>query len=133
MSALTWKEGDTPVVGEFLELRQACELGRLNAGAVAKGLSGSLHCVTVKSGARLVAMGRIVGDGGMAVTLVDLMVAPDMRGQGVGREVMERLVAWCRNELPRSCQVTAIPVPGSFSLYKHVGFEIRGGMGLVLP
>ena len=133
MSALSWKEGDTPIVGEFLELRQSCGLSRLNAGAAAKGLSGSLHCVTAKSGVRLVAMGRIVGDGGMAATLVDLMVEPEMRGQGAGREVIERLIAWCREELPRSCHISAIPDPGSYSLYKGAGFEIRGGMKLILP
>lgn len=133
MSALTWKEGDTPIVGEFLELRQSCELERLNAGAAAKGLAGSLHCVTAKSGVRLVAMGRIVGDGGMAAMLVDLMVEPNMRGQGVGREVVDRLVSWCREELPRSCRISAIPVPGSYSLYKGAGFEIRGGMAFTLP
>lgn len=133
MSALVWKQGDTPIVGEYLELRQSCELGRHNAGSAAKGLSGSLYCVTAKAGARLVAMGRIVGDGGLAVTLVDLMVAPDMRGQGVGSEVVERLMSWCREELPRSCQITAIPQPGSYSVYKGAGFEIRGGMALILP
>ena len=133
MTELSWKAGDTPIVGEFLELHQACGLGRRNAAAAAKGLSGSLYCVTAKSGVRLVAMGRIVGDGGMAATLVDLLVAPDMRGQGIGRELVERLVAWCHEELPRSCVITAIPQPGSYSVYKSAGFEIAGGMALTLP
>jgi GNAT superfamily N-acetyltransferase len=39
-------------------------------------------------------MGRIVGDGAMNFDIVDVAVDPAHQGKGLGRLVMEKLVAW---------------------------------------
>ncbi|SPJ24824.1 GNAT family N-acetyltransferase [Palleronia abyssalis] len=132
-SALTWKEGDPPIVGEYLELREAAGYGRASAGSVAKALSGSIHCVTAKDGARLIAIGRVVGDWGLRASIVDLTVHPDFNLDVVGKEALDRLLHWCDETLPRSCAVELLPEPGRFSLYRSAGFEITTGMRLIRP
>ncbi|QFU07470.1 Acetyltransferase (GNAT) family protein [Rhodobacteraceae bacterium THAF1] len=126
--SLSWKDGDIPIVGEYLELREAAGLPRATPAAAAKGLSGGLHCVTARDGARLVGILRIVGDGGLTVSLTDLAVHPDWRGQGIGRGLMQRAMAWCDDALPRGCAIGVVARPGSFALYTEAGFETRTAM-----
>ena len=123
-----WKEGDTPIVGEFLELRRLAGLPSRSPHAAARGLSAGLHCVIVREGPRLIGMGRVVGDGGLHAFVTDLAVDPGWQGQGLGRQILDRLVAWCESELPRGCTVSLLPEPGSFRLFAESGFEIRTGM-----
>ena len=126
--SLSYKDGDIPIVGEYLELRDAVGMPRATPAAAAKGLSGGLHCILARDGARLVGLVRIVGDGGLSVSLTDLMVHPDWRGQGIGRGLMARAQAWCDDSLPRGCAVDAVARPGSFALYAETGFETRTAM-----
>ncbi|ETX14479.1 GNAT family acetyltransferase [Roseivivax halodurans JCM 10272] len=125
--SVTWGN-EPPSVGEYGELRRLAGLSRRAPNAAAKGLEGSLHVVTARERARLVGMGRVVGDGGCFAQIVDIAVDPEFRRQGIGTGILERLIAWAEAELPASCDLSLIADPGSFELYKRFGFEIRTGM-----
>ncbi|TRD21715.1 GNAT family N-acetyltransferase [Palleronia caenipelagi] len=131
-SALKWSEGDVPIVGEYLELRNIAGMGKRSPQAAAKGLEHTLHVVTVRDGARLVGMGRVVGDGGTAVTITDIAVDPGWRRLGIATGILNRITDWCRAELPRTCFVSLIADPGAFALYHKAGFEMRTGMAMKL-
>ena len=130
--SLTWSE-DVPGVGEYVELRRITGIGTRSAAAAAAGLRGGLHCVTGRERGRLVAMGRVVGDGGTVAHIVDVCVDPAWQRQGLGSEVMTRLMDWCGANLPDSCLVSLIADPGSYALYRRHGFGIRTGMLRTLP
>ena len=130
--SLAWSE-DIPGVGEYIELRRICGMGPRSAAAAAAGLKGGLHAITGRERGRLVAMGRVVGDGGTVAHIVDVCVDPGWRRQGVGSEVMTRLMELCGANLPDTCYLSLIADPGSYALYRRHGFEIRTGMGRRLP
>lgn len=127
--SVDWHDGQVPTTSEYLELRAACGLGSRTVAAAARGLAGGLHSVCARDGGVLVAMGRLVGDGGTAALVTDIAVHPAHRAHGHGRQVLHRLMAWARTELPASCYVSLIANPGTFALYRAEGFEIRTGMG----
>ncbi|ETX27111.1 GNAT family N-acetyltransferase [Roseivivax isoporae] len=128
--SLAWTDA-VPEVGEYLELRRLAGLPRPSPTAAAAGLRGTLHAVCARARGRLVGLGRIVGDGGCFVQVVDIAVDPDFRGQGIGTAILGRLLDWADTELPATCQVGMIADPGTFALCKRAGFEIRTGMARI--
>lgn len=130
--SLKWGD-EPPGVGEYAELRRLAGLPSRSAAAAAAGLKGGLCCVTARERGRLVALGRVVGDGGTVAHLVDMAVDPAWRDQDLGADVAARLMEWCRANLPDGCSVNLIAEPGSFALYRQHGFEIRTGMERRLP
>ncbi|MEM7491491.1 MAG: GNAT family N-acetyltransferase [Pseudomonadota bacterium] len=106
-----------------MALRAACGLGSRGLDAAGAGLPRSLYAVTAREGDVLVAMGRVVGDGGAFVQLVDVAVHPDAQGRGLGREVTRRLVAWCEAILPPSCHVSLVASERAVPLYLAHGFR----------
>ena len=132
MTALAWSEAP-PGAEEYRALREAVGLGARTPEAARRGLAGGLHAVTVREGRRLVAMGRVVGDGGSFAQVVDVAVATSHRRRGIATEVVRRLVAWCDASLPPSCYVSLIADPGAEAIYEREGFARRVGMGRYVP
>jgi GNAT superfamily N-acetyltransferase len=73
-------------------------------------------------------MGRIVGDGGCFAQVVDMAVAPEWQGQGLGRGVLEKLLGWAENHLPACCHLSLVSAPAAEPLYRDAGFERCLGM-----
>ncbi|MEM7710660.1 MAG: GNAT family N-acetyltransferase [Pseudomonadota bacterium] len=92
------------------------------------GLPKTLHAVTARTGNRLLAMGRVVGDGGTSVQLVDVAVHPDAQGQGLGSEITRRLVAWCEARLPPTCHISLVASDRAAPLYQSHGFRPCRGL-----
>lgn len=63
-----------------------------------RALSESDVAVYAYSGDRLVGFGRIFGDRAFYSWVVDLIVAPSFQKQGIGRTLLERLVAQSRTQ-----------------------------------
>ena len=109
-----------PGVDEYCDLRIATGLSAMDRVAAQTALPRSLHAVTIRDGERLVAMGRVVGDG-LHVQVVDIAVAPDMQGQGLSRTVMEDIMAFI-DTLPRS---TIVNLFADIDwLYQKFGFVV---------
>lgn len=109
-----------PAVDEYCDLRIATGLSAMDRVAAATALPRSLHAVTIRDGDRLVAMGRVVGDG-LHVQVVDIAVAPDFQGQGLSRTVMEDIMAFI-DTLPRS---TIVNLFADIDwLYQKFGFVV---------
>ena len=117
-----------PEVGEYVALRAACGLGPRSAAAARLALPASLHAVTARTDGRLVAMGRVVGDGGCFAQIVDVAVAPEAQGAGLGREVVRRLVAWCEAALPGCCHLSLVSSARAVPLYEAAGFAACRGL-----
>ncbi len=115
--------GTPPSPEAYAALRAAAGLGPRSVAAARIGLSATLHAVTVRDGDALVAMGRVVGDGGCFVMLVDIAVHPDAQGRGLGREITRRLVAWCEATLPPDCHISLVSSARAVPLYEAEGFR----------
>lgn len=108
-------------VENFIRLRQVSGLSPRPANSVAVGLRNSLYGVQIKFGSETVAMGRIVGDGGLNFDLVDIAVEPEHQGKGLGRMLMEALLAYIKGNVEPGAYVTLMAdVPG---LYEKFGFH----------
>jgi predicted N-acetyltransferase YhbS len=69
-------------------------------------------------------MGRIVGDGAINFDIVDVAVDPAHQGKGLGRLVMEKLVAWLDANAFDGAYVTLVAdVP---ELYAKFGLKAFG-------
>lgn len=70
----------------------------------------------------LVAMGRVVGDGGCFFQVVDIMVHPDFQGRGLGVEVMRRIMAYLTEAADETAHINLFAAPKATRLYERFGF-----------
>lgn len=75
----------------YCALRVTAGLSPKSLEAAKIGLPNSLYGVSVMDGDKLIAMGRVVGDGGCNFEIVDIAVDPDYQGKGLGRKVVEHI------------------------------------------
>jgi ribosomal protein S18 acetylase RimI-like enzyme len=114
---------EQPGCEEYCALRVACGLSPKSQAAAEIGLPNSLLVTTIRDGERLIAMGRVVGDGGCNFEIVDIAVHPDYQRQGLGRQVMDAVMAFIHEAAPESAYVDLIADHHSPALYSKYGFE----------
>lgn len=83
-------------VRTYLELRASVGWKQLLPEQAETALGRSLFTICAYDGERPVGMGRIVGDGVVIDYIQDLVVRPDVQSQGVGRQIIERLIRYVR-------------------------------------
>ena len=83
-------------------------------------LAGSTVVVSLWRGKRLVAFGRATSDGFSRAVLWDIVVAGDLQGRGLGRQVVEALL-----DSPRLRQVERVYLmtTNSAGFYRQLGFN----------
>jgi GNAT superfamily N-acetyltransferase len=126
-----YTEGDRLAPAEYRRLRAAAAWSdpALDDAALAEALAATWN-VTARAGdGSLVGMGR-VNDDGLYASIWDMIVLPEHRRQGIGRELFERMLAHCRG---RSL-VTLVATPDGAPIYRGAGFaeESRGSIALFL-
>ncbi len=124
---------ETPQADEYMQLRVLCGLSPRSAEAAARGLPRSLFCTTIRDGERLIAMARVVGDGGCNFEVVDVAVHPDYQKRRLGTRVMSAVTEYIQNNAPESAYVCLIADHHSPALYSKFGFKptapVSIGMG----
>lgn len=111
-----------PSVADYCQLRVLAGLSAKSPQAASIGLPNSVHAVSFYAGQRLVAMGRIIGDGGCFLQVVDIAVVPDCQGQGLGKAVMGQLDAWLQANAA-GAYVSLIADGQAHRLYAQFGFS----------
>ncbi|KAF1964815.1 acetyltransferase, GNAT family [Bimuria novae-zelandiae CBS 107.79] len=112
------------------------------AEAVPKSLQNSFACFVAYEGKDMmdentpgpnqdaVAMGRLLGDGALFLQLVDVAVHPDHQNRGLGKRIMESLVAYADEHAPHA-YVSLVADPLGQRLYPKYGFEdVKPGIGM---
>lgn len=94
-------------------------------GRIPDLLKGSLCVAVAWDGDRLVGMGRVLSDGASDAWIQDVTVLPEWRHRGIGRGLVSRLVARCR-ELGIGW-IGLVAERGSRPLYESVGFRSFDG------
>lgn len=121
MSHVSFQDA-VPTVDEYLCLRTAVNFSPRSMEAAAKGLPGSLYAVTARKAGKAVGMARIVGDGGCSFLIVDVIVEPELQGQGIGSELMNRVSAWLDANVPPGGMVILTADEPGRKLYERHGF-----------
>ena len=125
-----------PALDEYLGLRKGVDLSQKSAEQGEAALTGSwFFChVRDRETGLAVAMGRIIGDGGWYFHIADMATLPEFQGRGLGRKVIDTLVAQIRDRAPDNPYITLIADPPGWRLYEQTGFtEIDPSRGMELP
>lgn len=124
-----------PSPEDYVHLRTVAKLTPPPASPsmITRALSSSLPIVVIRSKPQdgpIVAMGRLIGDGGLVIQVADICVHPDHQRQGLGATVMRALTDWVDEHAP-SAYVSLIADPGpAKELYERYGFVETEGRGM---
>lgn len=84
-------------------------------------IRGSLCFMVARSiSGRIVGMARVISDGFSDAYIQDVVVLPDYRGRGVGKELVKRLTQFCRDR--NISWIGLIAEPGTQAVYEKLGF-----------
>lgn len=115
---------EIPGADEYRALRSAAGLSAMTPEAAAVGLPGSWSSVCVRHEGELIGMGRVVGDGGLFLFVVDIAVAPAWQGQGWGRRIMQALMDQVHARAPARAMIGLIADGTAARLYEQFGFKL---------
>lgn len=112
---------------DSLALRESAGWGRRTKEQEEKGLQNSLFTVAAKIGGRTVGMGRLLGDACSIWYIQDLIVYPEQQGQGIGKAIMNRLIAYAKaNSLPgTTITLGLMAAKDKEPFYTKLGFRTR--------
>lgn len=125
-----------PPLADYLRLRAESGLTPKSPEQGAAAIAGTWYFVHVREMQtdRVVAMGRIIGDGGWYFHIADIATLPDYQGRGLGRAVMEQLIGHIREVAPANPYITLLADPPGRRLYERLGFVPSDpSMGMRLP
>ena len=88
-----------------------------------RALTNSQFVVTAYDAEKLVGFGRIITDGVLHAMIYDMIVHPDYQGQGIGSQILERLIQWCDENNIRDIQLFC--ANGKRTFYEKNGFISR--------
>ncbi|WP_370674533.1 GNAT family N-acetyltransferase [Pleomorphomonas sp. PLEO] len=114
-----------PTAEDFARLRAACGWGAIDLAIAERALAAGLISVVARDGTCLAGFGRVVGDGVLYFYLQDVIVHPDFRGQGVGRMVVEALLAEVLRRAPIGATIGLMAAEGKEGFYEKFGFTRR--------
>jgi len=129
---------DTISPEDYSMLRASAGWRALSAPQVEAALRNSNFLAAAKDGQRTVGMTRLMSDGGYFAVVLDVVVLPEYRGRGIGREMMARAVAHLKGSLlPGEHSYTILTsAPGREGFYEKMGFHqvpnADEGAGLVM-
>ena len=122
---LIFKE-EPPTAEEYLEMRK-------NAGwfvyedldAIKRGFANSLYHISARKNGKLIAMGRIIGDGSVYFYLQDIIVSKEYQGKGIGTMIMDRIMNYINTTAMNNARVGVFAAPDKEPFYKKFDFIAR--------
>lgn len=112
---------------DYSGLRASVGWGAIPENQVRTGLSNTAYLVAARKDGETVGMARLISDGGYVNYIADVIVRPDCQGHGIGKAMMERILAHIRNGLPEGgvAMVCLVAVKGKEPFYRKLAFEER--------
>lgn len=130
-------ENRLPSVAEYFSLRELVGWWPVDENAAEKALGNSVFSAVAVMEGSVIGMGRIAGDGGLYYYIQDLMVHPSFQGNGVGKALMEELMAFIYSHTKPGAFIGLMAAKGLEAYYQSFGFRSRDneapGMYLVIP
>jgi ribosomal protein S18 acetylase RimI-like enzyme len=83
-----------PSPEEYIQLRQLVGWGTHEHDIVAKYLPNSLYYVCAYTDEEINGMARIIGDGGLAYYIQDVIIKPEYQRKGIGTQLMNKVMEY---------------------------------------
>ncbi|MBR5047186.1 MAG: GNAT family N-acetyltransferase [Eubacterium sp.] len=114
-------------IDTYLELRRAVGFRPLSRDQARRALSNSLYILTAFQDGKAVGMGRIVGDGSVICYVQDLIIRPEVQGQGIGGTILKTLKEFViQTGFPGTTMMLCLMCArGREEFYKKYGFIAR--------
>ncbi|MCK1641124.1 GNAT family N-acetyltransferase [Bradyrhizobium sp. 157] len=114
-----WSDSRDGVDWQELEaLYRAAPLGNKNAADLELVFGNSMFCCFARDNGRLVGAGRVLADGRDCAYLCDVAVLPSHQGTGLGKQLIERLLAKSQGH----AKIILYAVAGREPFYAKFGF-----------
>jgi ribosomal protein S18 acetylase RimI-like enzyme len=110
---------------EFIQLRQLVGWGIPGRDVIVKALPNSLYCICAVTDAEIIGMARIIGDGGLAYYIQDVIIKPKYQRQGIGTELMNKIMEYIHLHASDNAVIGLMAAKGKEPFYKRYGFTIR--------
>jgi ribosomal protein S18 acetylase RimI-like enzyme len=118
--ALVWSDSLEGVDwAELVALYAAAPLGAKDAARLKTAFGHSMFRCFVREEGKLVGVGRVLADGADVAYICDVALLPSHQGQGLGRQIVERLLALTNGHK----KIILYSVPGKEAFYKKFGFK----------
>ncbi len=109
----------------YFALRESVGWNNFSKEQAQKAISNSFYSVTIEHASEIIGMGRVVGDG-MYFTVVDIVVAPEFQGKGIGTTIIQTVLQAIENSMCENSRVSVqlLSEPGKEEFYIKQGFKL---------
>ncbi|MDC7219798.1 MAG: GNAT family N-acetyltransferase [Spirochaetales bacterium] len=128
-----------PRAEEYNGLRQKVGWGTYEKAIIEESLPRSLYSICCCDSNRIIGMGRVIGDAKMCFYIQDIVIDPDFQGQGLGSEIMKRIMGYINENRCENSIVGLMAAKGKEPFYEKFGFACRpsekfgNGMHFIQP
>ena len=112
---------ETPSVEDYMRVRKAAGLGAKSLEGAKMGLPNTIFAAQAVFRGEMVALCRLIGDGGLFYMVADGVVLPEHQGKGLGKLALGECVEHFRQTAPPGAYLMGMSISPEF--VKKVGFE----------
>lgn len=112
-------------LGAYKKLRESAGWVMVNDKSTQVALKNDLFSVFVKLGSETIAMGRVIGDGGIYFYIQDVVVLTEYQRQGIGRIIMTEIEDFLKSAVPMNGFVGLMVARGVENFYLRWGYGRR--------
>lgn len=114
-------------IDDYNHLRASVDFITIHPKQARIALDHSLYTLVAMDNDTPVGMARVVGDGGYVFFICDVIVHPSYQSQGVGRTIIERILAWLESQVEENetIMVNLMSAMNKEPFYEKLGFHKR--------
>ena len=112
-------------VDEYLDVRGTTLWKQVSTEQVERALTNDLFSVCVTHHNQLVAIGRMIGDGGLYCYIQDVIVKPGHQHKGLGKQIMQAIDQYIETQLMPGTFIGLMAAEGTEEFYRLFGFKTR--------
>jgi len=114
-----------PSATQYNRLRAAVGWGVYDEAVIERALPNTLYCLCAFVDGELVGMARVIGDGAMVYYIQDVIVLPVYQRQGIGTQMMDRVMGYIRAHASHNTIIGLMAASGKEAFYENYSFTRR--------
>src|SRR5207244_4501819 len=103
---------DLPTAAEYREFRARAGWGAIDEATAQRTIGAACYTVTLRRQGKLIGLARVMGDGALYFFLADLIVDPELRGEGLGGRLMRAVSDYFDRCAKPGATIALIPLRG---------------------